>query len=372
LQRIFRSFLQAGFECGTQKLENGKRLDLVHSTRHDEFVEQDYARLGEMGIQTVREGIRWTLIEKQPGELDFATVRPFLQAAKKYGIEIIWDVLHFGWPDHLNIFDPAWVDSFANLARGFANMLRAEGEPPWRIAPVNEISFMAWGGGDAACLNPFARHRGAELKRQLVRAFLAAEEAIRSVLPDAAIVSPEPVIHIVGRPDVPGDEVDAANYTSSMFEAWDMVLGRAHADLGGRESAIDVIGVNYYDRNQWWNFGEPIHPGEPQYRPFRDILSEVYERYQRPVFVAETGTENEERPAWFRYVSNEVWAAMTKGIPMQGICLYPILNHPGWLDDRHCCNALWDYATDSGSREIFEPLAAEIRTQQKILQGGVQ
>ena len=51
---------------------------------------------------------------------------------------------------------------------------------------------------------------------------------------------------------------------------------------------------------------------------------------------------------------------MSEGVPVEGICLYPIANHPGWDDDRHCHNALWDYAGDDGSRAIYEPLADQI------------
>lgn len=46
------------------------------------------------------------------------------------------------------------------------------------------------------------------------------------------------------------------------------------------------------------------------------------------------------------------------------VCLYPILNHPGWLDERHCYNGIFDYADDSGSREIYQPLAHELNHQQ--------
>ncbi|MDP9054011.1 MAG: beta-galactosidase [Acidobacteriota bacterium] len=367
--RIFRSFFQAGYECSTHKLEDGKRLDLLRSTRHDEFTEQDYARLGEFGIQTVREGIRWTLIEPRPGDYDFSTVRPFLKAARNQNVEIVWDLLHFGWPDYLDIFEPSWVEAFAGLAAAFARLLRAEGDPPWLIAPVNEISFMAWAGGDVACLNPYRRGCGHELKRQLVRGFLAAQKEVRAVLGNVTIVSPEPVIHIVGRPELPGDDIEAENYRRSMFESWDMLLGRAHPELGGTGNAVDVIGVNYYDRNQWRNLAETLHPGDREYRPFSEILAEVYERYRRPLFVAETGTEGECRPEWLRYIAGEVLAAKRMHIPVEGICLYPILNHPGWVDDRHCLNGLWDYADDTGSREIFEPLAREIRAQRNLIQG---
>jgi hypothetical protein len=151
-----------------------------------------------------------------------------------------------------------------------------------------------------------------------------------------------------------------------MFQAWDMLKGRMKPELGGHPGGFDIIGINYYDRNQWWNFGSTIRPGEPAYRPFHHILREVYERYHCPLFIAETGTENEARPEWFAYVAGEVRKAIALGIPVQGICLYPILNHPGWDDDRHCYNALWDYAAPDGSREIYAPLADEIRRQEEI------
>ncbi|MEJ7713764.1 MAG: hypothetical protein WKF84_28935 [Pyrinomonadaceae bacterium] len=53
---------------------------------------------------------------------------------------------------------------------------------------------------------------------------------------------------------------------------------------------------------------------DPPYRPFHDLLREIYERYQRPVFIAETGMENEERPAWPRYVGREVRTAIRAGV----------------------------------------------------------
>lgn len=59
---------------------------------------------------------------------------------------------------------------------------------------------------------------------------------------------------------------------------------------------------------------------------------------------------------------------------MEGLCIYPILNHPGWDDDRHCHNGLFDYAEVSGNREVFVPLADELTRQrgrfQSILAGG--
>jgi hypothetical protein len=90
------------------------------------------------------------------------------------------------------------------------------------------------------------------------------------------------------------------------------------------------------------------------------MLQETYGRYRRPIFVAETGIEDETRPAWLRYMAAEVFAAMAAGVPVEGICLYPIVNHPGWDDDRHCHNGMFDYADDRGNRAVYEPLAAEM------------
>jgi hypothetical protein len=53
---------------------------------------------------------------------------------------------------------------------------------------------------------------------------------------------------------------------------------------------------------------------------------------------------------------------------VHGICLYPIVNHPGWDDDRHCYNGLWDYPDAHGAREIYEPLARELDAQHQLLE----
>jgi glycosyltransferase involved in cell wall biosynthesis len=362
---MFKSFFQAGFECSTHVLPTGKRLDLVASTGHDRFAAQDFARLRDLGILTAREGLRWHLIEAEPGHYDFSSVHPILTAARQHDIQIIWDLLHFGWPGRLDVYSEDWLEAFADFARAFGRFLRTEAtEPQPFIAPVNEISFLSWAGGDRAYLNPYATGRGAELKAQLVRGYLRASDALRMELENVRLVSPEPVIHIVGDPNRPDDVREAAEYRSSMFEAWDMIAGRVHPELEGAPHYLDVIGINYYDRNQWWNHGETIRRHEKEYRPFREILQEVFERYQRPMFIAETGTENQDRPDWFAYVCQETLAAIKAGVPVHGICLYPILNHPGWDDDRHCYNGLWDYPNSDGTRELYLPLADEIARQQ--------
>jgi hypothetical protein len=63
------------------------------------------------------------------------------------------------------------------------------------------------------------------------------------------------------------------------------------------------------------------------------------------------------------YVASEVRSAIKGGVPVEGICLYPIVSFPGWDDDRHCHNGLWDYPDEDGRREIYQPLAHELTRQ---------
>jgi hypothetical protein len=107
----------------------------------------------------------------------------------------------------------------------------------------------------------------------------------------------------------------------------------------------------------------------PRYSPLSDLLVAVYARYKRPVLIAETGTEGERRASWFRYVSSEVARARARGVPVEGICLYPIANHPGWDDDRDCPNGLLSAHPGPRGRVVHEPLAQEIQTFQKTLAG---
>jgi hypothetical protein len=63
-----------------------------------------------------------------------------------------------------------------------------------------------------------------------------------------------------------------------------------------------------------------------------------------------------------------VLKAIGNGIPVLGICLYPICNHPGWVDDRHCHNGLYDYPDGNGHRDAYRPLLGAIRERLPALQ----
>jgi hypothetical protein len=321
--------------------------------------------------------LRWHLVERTRGHYDFSSALPIVRAARATGTQVIWDLCHFGWPDHLDVFAPDFITALGSYGAAFAKWLQNETDEIGFFVPVNEISFFSWAAGDEGSIYPFAAGRGFELKSQLVRAAIHAMDSIRSVMPNARFVHVDPIIHVIAALKRPEDKLDAEAYRLSQFQSWDMISGRLCPELGGNAKYLDIVGANFYPHNQWfYNLKgyqrvrrfTPVSRKHPSYRPFRDMLGELHARYHRPIFIAETGSENRIRASWFRYVCKETRAAIENGVPVQGMCLYPILNHPGWTDGRHCHNALWDYPDANGHRKIYEPLARELRRWQKVFE----
>ena len=357
---LFRSFFQGGFESSTHRRHDGRRLDMIAAIGHDRHAAADYRQLATHAIRTVRDGLRWHLVETAPGRYDWSSVLPMLRAARETGTQVIWDLLHYGWPDDIDIWRPTFVDRFARFAAAAARLVREETDEVPFYCPVNEISFFAWGGGDVAYLNPFARGRGHELKVQLARTAIAAMDAIWAVEPRARFVHADPVINVVPHPERPHDRAHAEGHRQAQFQGWDMISGRAWPQLGGSPKHLDVVGVNYYFNNQWIHGSGPIDVGHALYRPFRYLLAETYARYGRPIYVAETGIEAERRAPWLAAVASEVRAARRMGVPVEGICLYPVVDHPGWDDDRPCPNGLLGPRPGATGRVVFEPLVDEL------------
>jgi hypothetical protein len=66
------------------------------------------------------------------------------------------------------------------------------------------------------------------------------------------------------------------------------------------------------------------------------------------------------RASWLRIIAAEAAAAQRAGVPVEGICLYPVTDYPGWDDDRHCPTGLLGYVDEGGRRPVYAPLAAEL------------
>lgn len=121
---------------------------MLNFTQLDRQVSSYYELLRSFNIRTVRDGTCWPLIERA-GSYDFSSVIPMLEAAKQHDIQVIWNVFHYGYPDNLDIFAPAFVDRFAQYCRALAHFIHDNYERVPFYTPINEISFLAWAAGDA-------------------------------------------------------------------------------------------------------------------------------------------------------------------------------------------------------------------------------
>jgi beta-glucosidase/6-phospho-beta-glucosidase/beta-galactosidase len=373
---IFSSFWMGGFESATHITSKGVRLDMIAATQHDRFAAADYARLRSVGLASVRDTVRWHLVDRGAGRFDFASLDPMLEAARENGTQVIWDLCHYGYPDGLDIFAPAFVERFAAYSRAAARHLREQSDDVPLYTPINEISFFAWAAGEVGWFFPNGHGRGGELKRNLVRACIASIEAIWDVDRRARIVSAEPIIHVVPPEGRPEHAAEAAAYNGSQFEAWDMLSGAIAPELGGRPEYLDVMGANFYHDNQWEHPGARrvawhIHPRDPRWVPFHQLLLNAYQRYRRPIFVAETSHVGSGRAEWIREMTQEIALAVDAGVPVEGVCLYPIIDRFEWEDPSHWHNSgLWDLEADADGnlvRVLNDEYAAELWRSQRVL-----
>jgi beta-glucosidase/6-phospho-beta-glucosidase/beta-galactosidase len=359
----FRSFFMAGFECSSHRRTDGLRLDLIRSTGHEGCASADYRACASLGLLTIRDGLRWHLIESEPGRYDWSSWLPMLEAAEEAGVQIIWDICHYGFPDYLKLGSDEFVEAFARFGVAAVRLHRqVTGRAPL-VCPMNEISYFTW-AVNTGYFPRLEQEKQGWLKRRLVQAALTGVREIREADPQVRFFWAEPLINILPRSASPEDRATAEALRLSQFEAYEMLLGLRAPELGGGPWAADALGFNFYSDNQWIEGGSTIPLGHHEYRPLCDMLSEVHQRFGKPIFISETGAERSARSAWFHYVCDEVSEAKQAGVPVQGVCIYPVTAFPGWDDSRHAEVGLFSTPHSDGTRRVDTRVAAELKRQQ--------
>ena len=364
---LFQSFFMGGFECATHRRPHTGQIDVLQSTGHDVHAAEDYHLLEQAGIRTVRDGLRWHLIERSPGVYDWSSFLPMLRAAEATGTQVIWDLCHWGVPQGLSPFTPEFVERFSRFAEAAARVIRDNSQSTPILCPVNEISFWSWVGGDRGVFFPYGQGQGGELKKRLATASIAAVRAVRSVLPRARFLHCEPIIRISGEYGRPESVSEAAMHNEGQFEAWDVISGRRAPELGGSEDCLDILGCNYYWNNQWVHMREHTPPGHPQHTTLHQLLGNIHARYGRSLIISETGAEADAAPAWLAMISAEARQALQAGVDLQGVCLYPVMDYPGWDDGRHCPCGLIEIDEAWQQRHLREDLTEELHLQWNLI-----
>ncbi|MBC8083506.1 MAG: amine oxidase, partial [Hymenobacter sp.] len=304
-----------------------------------------------------------------------------LAAGRRHGIQQLWDLCHFGYPDDLTPLHPLFARRFAALCRAFVQLYRTE-QPDGEliVTPINEASFLSWLGGDVRGTAPYCVGQGWEVKLGLMRAYIEGVAAMREVDPGIRILTTEPLINIMPKAgDDRAGRARAAVCNAYQFQVVDMLAGRLSPELGGRPEYLDILGFNFYYDNQWeqdphyrvpWN----ERPADRRWRPLRQLLASAYRRYGCPVVLTETSHSHEDRPKWMRMIGRECAAALRLGVPLWGVCLYPILDRPDWdYPDREWHHSgLWDAVPQPDgppSRMLQEPYALALLDAQRHVAG---
>jgi hypothetical protein len=69
------------------------------------------------------------------------------------------------------------------------------------------------------------------------------------------------------------------------------------------------------------------------------------------MLISETSHFGAGRARWLREVAEEADAARAAGVPLEGLCIYPILDRPDWDDPAHWHNSgLWDLRPTEGGK----------------------
>jgi hypothetical protein len=370
---LFDSFWQAGFESACHINRNRERLDMAGLTQHDQNLESDYSRLELFRMRTIREGIPWHIVDRAHS-FDFVPLASRIEAAQKTGLQVIWSLCHFGWPDDVDLLSSHFIRRFVGYSKAVARFIRQTSDGVPFYVPINEISFLAWAAGEKGLFYPFREDCASSIKRQLAKAAISSIQAIWEEDPRARIVHTDPLIHVVHpfrQPELAGA---AGLETRAQTESWDMISGRLCPELGGQSSYLDILGVNYYHANQWELGGERLRwedtPRDTRWKPLSVLLENLYKQYRRPLFLAETSHFGVGRVPWIREVTLEVLRAVRLGVPLEGICIYPILDRPDWENLEHWHHSgLWNLRRDAEGRLeriLEEDYGSEVLRLQKL------
>lgn len=368
---MLNSFFLAGFECATGYNRHGEWIDQVAATHHDLCAFEDYRLLREAGIRGARESIRWPLVDRG-GSYDFSTVEPLLDASQQNGVDVIWDLFHYGYPEHVDLFSSDFAACFADYCYAAASYVAARTDGVCYFTPINEPSYYSWAAGEVGVFAPHQKGRGWELKVNLARAAIRAIDAIRAACPGARMVNADPLCRVVPPLDRPDLQAQADGFNEGpVFESWDMLCGRLLPELGGTPEHLDIIGINYYWTNQWdlTRPETPLEDDDSRRAPLRSLVRSVWERYGREIVITETSHRDEMRPVWIRELADECEALLDEDVPLRGVCLYPILGMPEWHARQQWTRmGLWDLVPQHPTlgRVLCEPMLEALKEAQRL------
>jgi beta-glucosidase/6-phospho-beta-glucosidase/beta-galactosidase len=321
--------------------------DIFETTQHDSRWRDDVALLDREGIRRLRYPVRWHRVEAQEGRFDWTHTDETLGYLRDAGFDPIVDLVHHtSYPLWLTggFADPRFGPSYVRYAREFA--LRY----PWvrEYTLFNEPFSTLFLSGHEAIWPPYGSGvRGfVDLIANVLPAVAETSRLYRELLPGARHVWVDTCEHHTGS-DASG-RAYAAMANDRRFLVLDAFLGRGYSsdsdlgtaldDAGGdrlRDIAggdVDVLGLDYYAHCQW-NFSE-AGGSTPTPTPIAlaDLIGQYWARYDLPCMITETNIRGRtsDRATWLKYVLEQCEEAQARGVPIEGVCWFPVIDSTDW------------------------------------------
>jgi beta-glucosidase len=338
--------LATGIECSAPRIADGGRHDQLLATGHWDRVAEDAALVRRLGLRSLRYGIPFHVVARDPGRHDWAWTDAALDMLAEAGIEPVADLLHFGVPDDLTgVTDRRLVGRFVDYVEAFVARY------PWIrwYTPVNEPSITALFSAKRGWWNERATDDAAFAQAidVLVECAIRGAEVIQGSRADALILQSDACDAY--RPASLDVAPLAAFLDEQRYAAFDLTLGRRPIDAiaawlatGGVDDrrlawfgdhAIRdgfIVGLDHYFGNERLVGAGGAVSTDPDPRGFAALARGYHERYGRPMWLAETNQHDPKAVEWLAEEWAESLALLESGIPLTGFCWYSLTDQVDW------------------------------------------
>lgn len=328
----------------------------------------DLKALRQLGVSHFRFGVEWARIEPKKGVINEKALARYVDMAKQLraaGIEPVITLWHFTFPD--------WL--YDSKAKGRSNFLHPDMPEAWRAHVTRVVRAMApyvriyvpqnepngainlgWIAGHwppGLLLRPLAYTKAMEVGAQ---AFREAATIIRRERSDAIVMGiysiPDWRRNFLGDPT-------ALVYNIVQRQNFD------HLDMVA--DTMDIIGVNYYYAqdasllrflsrghgemsSNYTQLGWEIVP-EGLY----NVLTEVNERYGKPVVITENGLGTQSEQKRIRYIREHIAQmrrAMADGVDVRGYFPWTLVDNYEWKEGWHGQFGLFSFDRETKARNL--------------------
>lgn len=333
-----------------------RALDEYELTQHYKLWKNDIDLVAETGVQAVRWGIPWHMVQPAPNRWDWEwTDRALEHMVTVKDITPILDLMHYGTPLWL---DNSFVNSsYPQRVAEYAAAVVARYKSLVRYyTPLNEPMVNANMSGYKGEWPPYLSGDDGYVKMSLAlaRGIALTTQAIKAEQPDAVTVQVEALWHTFTKDE--SLQARAAHANARQYLCFDLSTGRmdnAHTLIdyvrthGATDSELDwlrrncvnfdILGANYYP----WSYAElRQRPNGKPYTVVRRasghkielILRDAWERYHMPIMVTETSANGDviARAKWMDETLATVGSLRRQGIPVIGYTWFPLFTMVDW------------------------------------------